>query len=63
MAAKSKPHNIIEDNAVVLFSKSYCPYCKATKSLLDGKGAKYFLMELDQVGTLITFPPSISMCV
>ena len=50
MSAKSKAQKIIENNGVVVFSKSYCPYCKATKSLLDGKKAKYFLMELDQVG-------------
>lgn len=47
--AKQKAQGIIDDNSVVVFSKSYCPYCKATKSLLDTKGAKYFLMELDQV--------------
>ena len=32
-----------------MFSKSYCPYCRATKKLLDGAGAKYFALELDQV--------------
>ena len=32
-----------------VFSKSFCPYCKATKSLLDQEGAKYFAIELDQV--------------
>lgn len=55
MAAKSKAQSIIDENPVVVFSKSYCPYCKATKSLLNEKGAKYFLMELDQVGMLIFF--------
>jgi len=49
-AAKQKAQQIIDSNGVVVFSKSYCPYCKATKTLLDGKHAKYFLMELDQVG-------------
>ncbi|EHK96505.1 Thioredoxin-like protein [Glarea lozoyensis ATCC 20868] len=48
-AAKTKAQNIIEDNAVAVFSKSYCPYCKATKSLLDSLGAKYYAIELDQV--------------
>ncbi|EAS32681.3 glutaredoxin [Coccidioides immitis RS] len=48
-AAKQKAQTIIADNAVVVFSKSYCPYCKATKSLLSSEGAKYFTMELDQV--------------
>ncbi len=31
-----------------MFSKSYCPYCKATKSTLDRHGAKYEHLELDQ---------------
>ena len=55
--AKTKAQKIIDENNVVVFSKSYCPYCKASKALLNEKGAKYFLMELDQVGTL-TLPPS-----
>ncbi|KAI1610602.1 glutaredoxin 3 [Exophiala viscosa] len=48
-AAKQKAQQIIDDNAVVVFSKSYCPYCRATKSLLNEKHAKYFLLELDEV--------------
>ena len=49
-SAKSKAQKIIDENSVVVFSKSYCPYCRATKSLLSEKHAKFFLMELDQVG-------------
>jgi hypothetical protein len=49
-AAKTKAQKIIDENPVVVFSKSYCPYCKSSKALLSEKGAKYFLMELDQVG-------------
>lgn len=52
-AAKQKAQQIIDSNSVVVFSKSYCPYCKASKALLNEKGAKYFLMELDQVGKSI----------
>jgi len=48
-AAKVKAQKIIEENGVAVFSKSYCPYCRATKSLLDEAGAKYFSIELDQV--------------
>ncbi|KAE9985505.1 hypothetical protein BLS_007564 [Venturia inaequalis] len=48
-AAKTKAQGIIDDNAVAVFSKSYCPYCKATKSLLSELGAKYYAIELDQV--------------
>ena len=47
-AAKTKAQEIIDSNPVAVFSKSYCPYCKATKDLLDSTGAKYFLLELDQ---------------
>jgi glutaredoxin 3 len=50
-AAKTKALSIIDGNPVVVFSKSYCPYCRATKTLLNEKlgSDKYFLMELDQV--------------
>lgn len=48
-AAKVKAQQIIDENSVAVFSKSYCPYCRATKSLLDESGAKYFSIELDQV--------------
>jgi len=48
-AAKTKAQNIIEENGVAVFSKSYCPYCKATKALLSDLGAKYYTIELDQV--------------
>ncbi|EEP82695.1 glutaredoxin [Uncinocarpus reesii 1704] len=48
-AAKQKAQAVIADNAVVVFSKSYCPYCRATKSLLTEQGADFFTMELDQV--------------
>lgn len=51
MSAKTKAQGIIDDNPVAVFSKSYCPYCKATKSLLTEMGAKFYAIELDQVGT------------
>lgn len=47
-AAKVKAQSIIDENGVVVFSKSYCPYCKASKSLLSELGAKYYTLELDQ---------------
>ncbi|RYP93564.1 hypothetical protein DL770_000306 [Monosporascus sp. CRB-9-2] len=48
-AAKIKAQKIIDENGVAVFSKSYCPYCKATKQLLDSVGAKYYALELDEV--------------
>jgi glutaredoxin 3 len=26
---------------VVIYTTTYCPYCRAAKALLDGKGVKY----------------------
>merc|ERR1712228_1126736 len=49
MAAKTKAQDIIDNNSVAVFSKSYCPYCKATKALLTELGANYYTIELDQV--------------
>ncbi|PSK35883.1 Glutaredoxin [Elsinoe australis] len=49
MAAKAKAQKIIDNNGVAVFSKSYCPYCKATKELLSKTGAKYEVLELDQI--------------
>jgi hypothetical protein len=49
-ATKTKVQSIIDENAVAVFSKSYCPYCRQAKQLLSDKGAKFFAVELDQVG-------------
>ncbi|KAJ6079740.1 hypothetical protein PENARI_c001G02095 [Penicillium arizonense] len=46
-AAKNRAQQLINDNAVVVFSKSYCPYCDSSKKLLDGLSAKYTTLELD----------------
>ncbi|KAI9888382.1 MAG: hypothetical protein M1814_000520 [Vezdaea aestivalis] len=48
-AAKTKAQSLIDENAVMVFSKSYCPYCRATKSLLSEKGAKFEVVEMDLV--------------
>lgn len=50
-ATKTKVQSIIDENPVAVFSKSYCPYCKQAKQLLSDKGAKFYAIELDQVGT------------
>jgi glutaredoxin 3 len=49
-AAKTKAQNLINENGVVVFSKSYCPYCKSSKDLLNKLGAKFEVLELDQIG-------------
>jgi glutaredoxin 3 len=48
-AARTKAQGIIDDNAIAVFSKSYCPYCKASKQLLTEMGANFYAIELDQV--------------
>lgn len=37
----------IASNNVVVFSKSYCPYCKKTKALLNERGIGAKVFELD----------------
>ncbi|KAI5792458.1 thioredoxin-like protein [Peziza echinospora] len=48
-AAKTKVQKLIDENAVVVFSKSYCPYCKASKATLTELGVKFVALELDQL--------------
>lgn len=50
-ATKTKVQSIIDENPVAVFSKSYCPYCRQAKELLSKSGAKFYAIELDQVGT------------
>lgn len=40
--------DLIDSEAVVIFSKSYCPYCKAAKELLAQVGANPKIVELDE---------------
>ncbi|KAJ3162763.1 hypothetical protein HDU86_003737 [Geranomyces michiganensis] len=49
MAAKSIVEDAIKSNKVVVFSKSYCPYCKKAKQLLDSLNAKFVAFELDEL--------------
>ncbi|OAQ98325.1 hypothetical protein LLEC1_04705 [Akanthomyces lecanii] len=46
--ASQKAQKLIDENPVMVFSKSYCPYCKATKSLLSSLDADFKVVELDQ---------------
>ncbi|KAJ5736877.1 uncharacterized protein N7483_002002 [Penicillium malachiteum] len=47
-AAKTEALKLINENGVVVFSKSTCPFCTATKKLLNEVGAQYKVLELDQ---------------
>ncbi|BFZ53697.1 hypothetical protein PYCC9005_000727 [Savitreella phatthalungensis] len=39
---------LVSQTKTVLFSKSYCPYCRNAKRILSEAGIKYRLIELDQ---------------
>ena len=39
----------IAGNKVMVYSKSYCPFAKATKDLLKSKGIEFKVIELDEV--------------
>ncbi|CCJ28480.1 unnamed protein product [Pneumocystis jirovecii] len=41
--------SIISANKVVVFSKSYCPYCDRTKELLQNSHIDYTVLELDVI--------------
>ncbi|KAM5356625.1 hypothetical protein ACJ41O_003271 [Fusarium nematophilum] len=47
--ASKKAQQLIDDNAVVVFSKSYCPYCRQTKQLLSSLDANFTALELDEL--------------
>lgn len=48
MAAKQLVEKAVAENAVAVFSKSYCPYCTQTKNLLASVVGNYYLIELDR---------------
>eukprot|EP00252_Welwitschia_mirabilis_P012576 TRINITY_DN2771_c0_g1_i1.p1 TRINITY_DN2771_c0_g1~~TRINITY_DN2771_c0_g1_i1.p1 ORF type:complete len:119 (-),score=31.16 TRINITY_DN2771_c0_g1_i1:141-497(-) len=45
--ALSKAKEIVSSDSVVVFSKTYCPYCTEVKQLLQSLGAKMKVIELD----------------
>ncbi|CAH0474000.1 unnamed protein product [Peronospora belbahrii] len=48
-SAKETVEAKIAASPVVVYSKSYCQYCTKTKALLTQLGAKYEVVELDQI--------------
>ena len=52
MAAKQIAEKLISENAVAIFSKSYCPFCVRAKQVISGQNvdpSKIGTMELDEV--------------
>ena len=47
LSLKEKIRTDIQNNKVVVYSKTYCPYCKKTKKLLEEAGIEAKIFELD----------------
>ncbi|KMS95882.1 hypothetical protein BVRB_004200 [Beta vulgaris subsp. vulgaris] len=45
--AMEKAKQIVSSNSVVVFSKSYCPFCVDVKKLFSGLGVSFNAIELD----------------
>ncbi|KAI0673579.1 glutaredoxin [Trametes maxima] len=51
MAVKDLVESTISDNKIAIFSKSYCPYCRRAKTLLQSKypDVQTKIYELDEI--------------
>ncbi|KAK9465404.1 thioredoxin-like protein [Lipomyces arxii] len=47
----SEVQELVSANAIMVFSKSWCPYCKMAKSTLDKESVEHTDLELDQIET------------
>jgi hypothetical protein len=56
-AIQSAIKKTVESNPVVVYSKSYCPYCTQAKKLLSDSGVSPFIIELDEIGTFFLSAP------
>ncbi|EGD82942.1 hypothetical protein PTSG_03575 [Salpingoeca rosetta] len=48
MTAKTLVEKALANNTVVVFSKTYCPFCTRAKAALKEKGIEALIIELDQ---------------
>ena len=46
--AEAQVNQLLDQNPVMIFSKSYCPFCTKTKQLLNNGGVAYKVVELDR---------------
>lgn len=44
---KDLVENLISNNFIVVFSKTYCPYCRRSKETLTNLNQKFTVVELD----------------
>ncbi|NXJ09733.1 TRXR3 reductase, partial [Odontophorus gujanensis] len=45
---KLRVRTLIATHRVMIFSKSYCPYCRRVKELFSSLGVQYYALELDE---------------
>eukprot|EP00029_Vermamoeba_vermiformis_P012116 TRINITY_DN692_c0_g1_i1.p1 TRINITY_DN692_c0_g1~~TRINITY_DN692_c0_g1_i1.p1 ORF type:complete len:141 (+),score=29.74 TRINITY_DN692_c0_g1_i1:32-454(+) len=50
MSVSETVQTLINENPVMVFSKSYCPYCTKVKNLFKSLGVSYKVIELDEEG-------------
>eukprot|EP00294_Goniomonas_avonlea_P014784 CAMPEP_0114549286 /NCGR_PEP_ID=MMETSP0114-20121206/5446_1 /TAXON_ID=31324 /ORGANISM="Goniomonas sp, Strain m" /LENGTH=151 /DNA_ID=CAMNT_0001733957 /DNA_START=42 /DNA_END=497 /DNA_ORIENTATION=- len=43
----AKVKQLIAENQIMVFSKSYCPFCNAAKTIFEGKSMDYTAFEID----------------
>ena len=42
----------IKSSAIMIFSKSYCPFCNKVKQMFKDKGLEFKAIELDEMGQI-----------
>lgn len=60
-AAETRVTALINENPVMVFSKSYCPYCISAKKLLKDLDAQCEIIELDKDGQYLFFVQSMDV--
>ena len=48
--ASNEIEQYITSNSIMIFSKSYCPFCNKVKQMFSDKGLSFKSIELDEMG-------------
>ena len=48
--ASNEIEQYIKSNSIMIFSKSYCPFCNKVKQMFSDKGLSFKSIELDEMG-------------
>ena len=48
--ASNEIEQYIKANSIMIFSKSYCPFCNKVKQMFNDKGLSFKAIELDEMG-------------